>query len=102
MFAGIEKSRQVRTLSCVDQWVVCHSLVTADCVNPTTRSQSLSPTPFRSYRRNLTERGGFEVIRLRNLLLKLYLHLKAGEFRDLWRLNDVLKLHGFLPSFDAH
>jgi hypothetical protein len=38
---------------------------------------------------------------IHNLLLNLYLHLKAGNFKDLARLVDVLKLHGFLPSFDA-
>jgi hypothetical protein len=51
--------------------------------------------------RNETERGGVESAQIHNLLLNLYLHLKAGDFKDLARLVDVLKLHGFLPSFDA-
>jgi hypothetical protein len=42
-----------------------------------------------------------ELTHFHNLLCNLYLHLKAGEFKDLARLVDVLKLHGFLPSFDA-
>jgi hypothetical protein len=29
------------------------------------------------------------------------LHLKTGEFKDFARLVDVLRLHGFLLSFDA-
>ncbi len=45
--------------------------------------------------------GGVETAQLRNLLLDLYLHLKGTDFKDLARLVDVLKLHGFLPSFDA-
>jgi hypothetical protein len=48
-----------------------------------------------------TERGGVETAQIHNLLLTLYLHLKAGDFKDLARLVDVLKLHGFLPSFDG-
>jgi hypothetical protein len=48
------------------------------------------------------DRPGFDVAKIRNLFLDLYLHLKAGDFRDLPRLIDVLKLHGFLPFFDAH
>ena len=36
-----------------------------------------------------------------NLLQLLYLHLKAGNLKDLARLVDVLSLHGFLPSLDA-
>jgi hypothetical protein len=48
-----------------------------------------------------TERGRVETAQIHNLLSKLYLHLKAGDFKDLARLVDVLKLHGFLPSFDA-
>ena len=48
-----------------------------------------------------TEKGRFETVQLHNLLQHLYLHLKAGNFKDLARLVDVLKLHGFLPSFDA-
>jgi hypothetical protein len=47
------------------------------------------------------ERRGVETAQIRNLLLNLYLHLKAGDFKDLARLVDVLSLHGFLPSFDA-
>jgi hypothetical protein len=38
---------------------------------------------------------------IHNLLLKLYLHLKAGDFKDLARLVDVLSLHGFFTIFDA-
>ena len=48
-----------------------------------------------------TERGRVETAQIHNLLSHLYLHLKAGNFKDLARLVDVLKLHGFLPSFDA-
>ena len=48
----------------------------------------------------LTERGGVEMAQIHNLLLNLYLHLRTGSFKDLARLADVLKLHGFLPSFD--
>ena len=48
-----------------------------------------------------TERGRVETAQIHNLLLNLYLHLKAGNFKDLARLVDVLNLHGFLPSFDA-
>jgi hypothetical protein len=48
-----------------------------------------------------TERGRFETAQIHNLLLKLYLHLKARDFKDLARLVDVLNLHDFLPSFDA-
>jgi len=51
--------------------------------------------------RNRTERGRVELAQIHNLLLHLYLHLKAGNYKDLARLVDVLKLHGFLPSFDA-
>jgi hypothetical protein len=48
------------------------------------------------------ERGGrVETAQIHNLLLKLYLRLKAGDLKDLARLEDVLKLHGFLSSFDA-
>jgi hypothetical protein len=47
------------------------------------------------------ETGRVELAQSHNLLCKLYLHLKAGDFKDLARLVDVLKLHGFLPSFDA-
>ena len=38
---------------------------------------------------------------IHNLLHNLYLHLKANNFKDLARLVDVLRLHGFLPYFDA-
>ncbi|MGA2439499.1 MAG: hypothetical protein ABSH08_00950 [Tepidisphaeraceae bacterium] len=50
---------------------------------------------------NKAERGRVETAQIHNLLLTLYLHLKAGDFKDLARLVDVLKLHGFLPSFDG-
>jgi hypothetical protein len=52
---------------------------------------------------NLTvvRRARFETAQIRNLLLHLHLHLKAGNANDLARLIDVLKLHGYLPSFDA-
>jgi hypothetical protein len=46
-------------------------------------------------------KGGVETAQTRNLLLNLYLHLKAGNFKDLARLVDVLSLHCFLPSFNA-
>ena len=49
----------------------------------------------------LAERGRVETAQIHNLLLHLYLHLKAANFKDLARLVDVLSLHGFLPSFDA-
>jgi hypothetical protein len=48
------------------------------------------------------EKGRAETAQIHNLLSNLYLHLKAGNFKDLARLVDVLKLHGFLPSFGAH
>jgi hypothetical protein len=51
--------------------------------------------------RFLTERAGLIQPEIRNLLTQLYLHLKASDLKDLARLVDVLKLHGFLPSFDA-
>jgi len=51
--------------------------------------------------KNATERGRVETAQIHNLLLHLYLHLKAANFKDLARLVDVLSLHGFLPSFDA-
>jgi hypothetical protein len=44
---------------------------------------------------------GFDLAQIHNLLLNLFLQLKAGDFKDLPRLVDVLKLHGFLPSLDA-
>jgi hypothetical protein len=47
-----------------------------------------------------TERGRVETAQIHNLLLNLYLRLKARDFKDLARLVDVLSLHGFLPSFD--
>lgn len=47
------------------------------------------------------ERGRFDIARIHNLLTNMLLRLKAGEFKDLPRLVDVLRLHGFLPSFDA-
>jgi hypothetical protein len=47
------------------------------------------------------EKPGFDLARIRNLLQNLCLRLKAGDFKDLARLEDVLKLHGFLPSLDA-
>jgi hypothetical protein len=49
----------------------------------------------------LTEREGFDRPEIRNLLIKLYLRIKSCNERDLARLEDVLKLHGFLPSRDA-
>jgi hypothetical protein len=39
------------------------------------------------------------VAQIRNLLLNLFLQLKAGEFKDLPRLINVLKLHGFFIIF---
>jgi hypothetical protein len=48
-----------------------------------------------------TERGRVESAQTHKLLLSLYLHLKASDFKDLARLVDVLNLHGFLPSFDG-
>jgi hypothetical protein len=48
------------------------------------------------------ERGRVESAQIHNLLLKLYLNLKAGDFENLAHLVDVLSLDGFLPSFDAH
>lgn len=42
-----------------------------------------------------------ETVQIYNLLISLYLRLKAGDHKDLDRLIDLLKLHGFLPSFDA-
>ena len=50
---------------------------------------------------NSAERPGFDLTRIRNLLQNLCLSLNAGDFKDLARLEDVLKLHGFLPSIDA-
>jgi hypothetical protein len=48
-----------------------------------------------------TERGRFDSATIRNLLSALYLRLIASDFKELGRLVDVLKLHGFLPSFDC-
>jgi len=48
-----------------------------------------------------TERAGFDPAPIRKLLRVLYLQLKASDFKELSRLVDVLKLHGFLLSYDA-
>jgi hypothetical protein len=47
------------------------------------------------------ERGRVDPALITNLLKTLALRLNAGTDNDLARLVDVLKLHGFLPSFDA-
>jgi hypothetical protein len=41
------------------------------------------------------ERAGVDMTQIRNLLVCLYFQLKASEFNDLARLEDVLKLHDF-------
>jgi hypothetical protein len=56
---------------------------------------------FRIGIRITTERPGFDITQIHKLFLNLILGLKASEFKDLARLEDVLKLHGFLPSFGA-
>jgi len=58
---------------------------------------------FRGYKSSLesAERGRFDSPEIRNLLLNLYLRLKSCSERDLARLEDVLILHGFLPSRDG-
>jgi hypothetical protein len=50
---------------------------------------------------NLTERPGFDCAEIRKVLSALYLRLISSDGKDLARLVDVLKLHGFLPSYDA-
>jgi hypothetical protein len=50
---------------------------------------------------NTTERPGFDNAEIRKVLSALYLRLISSDCKDLARLVDVLKLHGFLPSFDA-
>jgi hypothetical protein len=47
------------------------------------------------------KRGRVESAQTRNLLCRLYLHLTASDFKDLERLADVVKLNGFLRSFEG-
>jgi hypothetical protein len=47
------------------------------------------------------ERPGFDIAEIRNVLSALYLQLISSDGKDLARLADVLKLHDFLPSYDA-
>ena len=47
------------------------------------------------------ERVGMDQARAAKFLKDLYLRLKSGDYKDLARLEDVLFLHGFLPSRDA-
>jgi hypothetical protein len=47
------------------------------------------------------ERGRVDRAKICKVLHALTLRLNAGNDNDLARLVDVLKLHGFLPYFDA-
>ena len=49
----------------------------------------------------LTSKVGLDRPEIRNLLESLCLRLNAASGNDLARLEDILRLHGFLPSRDA-